>query len=109
MFIRYDGTVGPCINLAVGGPTTFLGEEVVMPVVHYGSVLSQELKSLWETEACTFYRETFHGRVTAHEEVMVQSLVGTSGGGRERILREAREAMPDAPEGCRVCHYLYDI
>jgi len=109
MFIRYDGTVGPCINLAVGGPTTFLGEEVVMPVVHYGSVLSQELKSLWETEACTFYRETFHGRVTAHEEVMVQSLVGTSGGGRERILREAREAMPVAPEGCRVCHYLYDI
>ena len=23
MFVRYDGTVAPCINLAIGGPTTF--------------------------------------------------------------------------------------
>ncbi len=109
VFIRHDGLVGPCINLAVGGPTTFLGEAVVMPVVHYGSVLSQDLNSLWESEPCVFYRETFEGRVASHEKSLMQSLVGSSGGGRERTLREARESMPHAPEGCRVCHYLYDI
>lgn len=109
VFIRHDGMVGPCINLAVGGPTTFLGEAVVMPVVHYGSVLSQDLNSLWESEPCVFYRETFEGRVASHEKSLMQSLVGSSGGGRERTLREARESMPHAPEGCRVCHYLYDI
>jgi hypothetical protein len=26
-FIRYDGTVAPCISLANGGPTTFLGRD----------------------------------------------------------------------------------
>ena len=109
MFIRYDGTVGPCINLAIGGPTTFLGEEVLMPVVRYGSVIDRDLEDLWESETCRYYRDTFHGRVTAHEEAVIQSLVGSSAAGRERTLREAREAMPDAPEGCRVCHYLYDI
>ena len=80
-----------------------------MPVVHYGSVLSQDLKALWESETCAFYRKTFEGRVTSHEDSVMQSLLGSSGAGRERALREARESMPPAPDGCRVCHYLYDI
>jgi hypothetical protein len=36
IFIRHDGLVAPCINLAIGGPTTFLGNEVIMPDAHYG-------------------------------------------------------------------------
>ncbi len=31
LFIRYDGLAAPCINLAIGGPSTFLGKEVLMP------------------------------------------------------------------------------
>ena len=108
MFIRHDGSVGPCINLAIGGPTTFLGKEVAMPTVHYGHLPYQDLLELWGTESCGFYRERFQGRVDAHDEVIVRSLTEGSSS-RESALEKAKDAMPDAPEGCQVCHYLYDI
>lgn len=108
-FIRYDGAVGPCINLAIGGPTTFLGNDVTMPTVHFGQLPDQDLMGLWETETCNFYRERFQNRVKAHEDAILQSLVGGSGSSREKTLEAAIKAMPEAPEGCKVCHYLYDI
>ena len=43
LFIRYDGAVAPCINLAIGGATTFLGEDVFMPTVHYGHIPGKDL------------------------------------------------------------------
>ncbi|MGD9225299.1 MAG: radical SAM/SPASM domain-containing protein, partial [Desulfobacterales bacterium] len=66
LFIGYDGTVAPCINLALGGPTTFLGEEVTIPSVHYGRLPGDDLMDLWETESCQFYREKFQERVEKH-------------------------------------------
>ncbi|MBW1996436.1 MAG: SDR family NAD(P)-dependent oxidoreductase [Deltaproteobacteria bacterium] len=108
VFIRYDGAVGPCINLAIGGPTTFLGKDVTMPVIHYGSLPEQDLLTLWETEKCRFYRERFEQRVKAHEQSMVNTLLSSSPN-RQRALESARKSMPDAPEGCKVCHYLYGI
>ncbi len=107
LFIRHDGAVGPCINLCIGGPTTFLGEEVVMPTVHYGRVPEEDLAGVWESETCLFYRESFERRVKVHEESLMESFMHSSG--PQRSLEKAAEAMPPAPEGCRVCHYLYNI
>ena len=109
VFIRSDGSVGPCINLAIGGPTTFLGQEVEMPTVHYGRLPESDLLELWETEPCRFYKNRFQERVEAYEKVYVKSLTGGSRPGLERLSRMALEAMPQAAQGCRVCHYLYDI
>jgi short-subunit dehydrogenase/MoaA/NifB/PqqE/SkfB family radical SAM enzyme len=109
LFIRYDGTVAPCINLALGGPTTFLGEEVTMPSVHYGKLPEDDLMNLWESESCQFYRDKFQERVVRYDSIIMNGLLGSSGGNRLKILHQAREAMPDPPKGCNVCHYLYDI
>jgi MoaA/NifB/PqqE/SkfB family radical SAM enzyme len=109
LFVRYDGTVAPCINLALGGPTTFLGEEVTMPSVHYGRLPGDDLMDLWKTEICQFYREKFQERVEKYDNTIVNNLLGSGGSGRERTLLAAREAMPAPPRGCNVCHYLYDI
>ena len=109
LFIRYDGTVAPCINLALGGPTTFLGDEVTMPSVHYGRLPEEDLMDLWETESCQFYRKNFQQRVEKHDNIIVNGLLGGGGGSRERVMQEARDSMPDPPKGCNVCHYLYDI
>jgi hypothetical protein len=109
LFVRYDGTVAPCINLALGGPTTFLGEEVTMPSVHYGRLPGDDLMDLWKTEICQFYREKFQERVEKHDHIIMNSLLGGGGGNRSKVLKEAREAMPEPPRGCNVCHYLYDI
>jgi MoaA/NifB/PqqE/SkfB family radical SAM enzyme len=109
LFIRYDGTVAPCINLALGGATTFLGEEVTMPSVHYGRLPGEDLMALWEAESCQFYRNKFQQRVEKHDKIIMNGLLGGGGGNRAKVMKEAREAMPPPPKGCNVCHYLYDI
>lgn len=108
MFIRYDGTVAPCINLAIGGPTTFLGQDVQMPEVHYGRLPNSNLEQLWETRLCNFFRERFKARNAAHEKVYMDGLMRATSN-LERLNQQAIEAMPKAPKGCRICHYLYDI
>ena len=109
LFIRYDGTMAPCINLALGGPTTFLGAEETMPSVHYGRLPGDDLMDLWETESCQFYRNKFQERVEKHDNIIMNGLLGGGGGNRSKVLQEARQAMPEPPRGCNVCHYLYNI
>lgn len=108
MFIRYDGSVAPCINLAIGGPTTFLGRDAVMPQVHYGRLPEDDLADLWETKTCRFYRNIFEERIRIYEDKFAEGLA-SGGANRSRLQQAAEKAMPEAPEGCRVCHYLYNI
>jgi short-subunit dehydrogenase/MoaA/NifB/PqqE/SkfB family radical SAM enzyme len=109
LFIRHDGSVAPCINLAMGGPTTFLGKDVDMPRVHYGRLSESDLLELWETASCRFYRKRFEQRVQAHDAVIDSSSFEPSLVKLKETLNAAREAMPTAPDGCRVCHYLHGI
>jgi MoaA/NifB/PqqE/SkfB family radical SAM enzyme len=109
IFIRYDGLAAPCINLAIGGPTTFLGNEVEIPNVHYGRLPDTDLMDLWQTKTCEFYRHQFDQRAKKHDEAIVSGILNTSGSNRLKALQKAKEAMPEPPRGCNVCHYLYDI
>ena len=109
LFIRYDGLAAPCINLAIGGPTTFLGKEAIMPDVHYGRLPDTDLMELWRSSTCKSYRLQFDQRAKKHDQAIVNSMLNTSGSNRLKALQAATEAMPDPPPGCNVCHYLYDI
>ena len=109
LFIRYDGVAAPCINLAIGGPTTFLGKEVEIPNIHYGRLPDSDLMALWQTETCKFYRQQFEQRVKAYDQAVVNGMLNDPGGNRLRALEAATAAMPEPPRGCNVCHYLYDI
>lgn len=109
VFVRYDGRVSPCINLAIGGPSCFLGENVVMPSVHYGRLPQDDLAALWKTPSCRLYRERFDARVKAHDGQLARANFEPSLLKLQEALAEARQAMPAAPPGCRTCHYLYDI
>jgi MoaA/NifB/PqqE/SkfB family radical SAM enzyme len=109
LFIRYDGSVAPCINLAVGGPSCFLGEEVVMPTVHYGCLPDQDLKAIWKSQSCQFYRKRFEARVKAHDGELSRANFEPSLIKLDEVFERARQAMPEAPQGCRTCHYLYDV
>jgi len=109
VFVRFDGNVAPCINLAIGGPTTFLGKEILFPTEHYGLVQERDLLDLWENERCKFYRDRFWKRVRVYEQTFMAGLTGDSRRTPERLHEEAVKRMPEAPEGCKTCHYLYDI
>jgi MoaA/NifB/PqqE/SkfB family radical SAM enzyme len=109
LFIRYDGLAAPCINLAIGGSTTFLAKEVLMPNVHYGRLPDTDLMELWQSETCEFYRQQFEQRAKKHDAAIVTRMLSSSGSNRLKALQEAKKAMPEPPKGCNVCHYLYDI
>ncbi len=109
LFVRHDGYVAPCINLAFGGHTTFLKENATIPTVHYGRLPDQDLLALWETISCRFYRERFSHRVRAHDAVIAKSSFEASLPKLRETLQAAKDAMPEAPPGCNVCHYLYGI
>ena len=109
MFIRYDGTVAPCINLAIGGPTTFLGKDASMASIHYGRLPEDNLLDLWNSETCKSYRQRFEHRAAKYDATIMNQLIGSSGSNREKTLLAARDAMQEPPRGCNVCHYLYDI
>jgi hypothetical protein len=64
---------------------------------------------LWKSETCEFYRQQFEHRTQKHDEAIVTRMLSTSGSNRLKALQEAKEAMPEPPQGCNVCHYLYDI
>lgn len=109
IFVRYDGYVAPCINLARGDKTSFLGNDVKMPTVHYGRLQDQDLMELWETATCRLYREQFKQRSQAYDAVLGNSSFEASFVKLNEAFTKAKEAMPEALEGCKVCHYLYDI
>jgi len=109
LFIRYDGLAAPCINLAIGGPTTFLGKEVLIPNVHYGRLPDIDLLELWQSETAVKYRRQFGQRVKKHDEAVVSGMLNSSGSNRLKAIEAAKDAMPEPPPGCNVCHYLYDI
>jgi len=108
LFIRYDGAVAPCINLAIGGPTTFLGRDAVIPSVLYGRLPEDDLMALWQSETARSYRQRFELRMQKHDHEIVNQLLASSSN-RQKTLQAAIDAMPDPPRGCNVCHYLYDL
>ncbi len=109
LFIRYDGSVAPCINLAFGGPTLFMGNGVEMPTVHYGRLPEKTIGSLWGSPSCGLYRQNFEDRMAEYRRIIDREFYEPSISGINKALEEARKAMPEALPGCRVCHYLYGI
>lgn len=109
LFIRYDGSVAPCINLAFGGKTLFLGKDAEMPTVHYGNINETDLMELWAGKTCLAYRERFGQRLDIHDRFIAESDYGHSLIKFQETLKEAIKAMPKPLKGCDVCHYLYGI
>ncbi len=109
MFISYKGETAPCINLAMGGPTEFMGTASTFPTVRYGNILKQDIKELWESEVCLTYKKNFQRRKQIYDKILAGSDLGSSILSLRRAFQDAAKAMPAPPEGCGVCHYLYGI
>lgn len=109
LFIRQNGQVSPCINLAIGGETTFLNENVNLPNVYYGHLSSSSLMEIWESEICQMFRTRFEKRDRIYHRVLGRAEFEASLIKLDETLSKARKAMPTPPEGCSLCHYLYDI
>jgi MoaA/NifB/PqqE/SkfB family radical SAM enzyme len=109
MYIRHDGSVAPCSNLASGNTLLFLDRQVKMPAVQYGRLPDQGLTDLWKSESCDFFKKRFNERVHAYDSTLGRSSFEASWPQLQRVLQTARDAMPRPPDGCRRCPALYDI
>ena len=109
LFVRYDGQVAPCASLARGGEGSFLGKPTQVTAVSYGNVLRDDLAAIWEREPCRSFRETFERRARAHAERLQGGVVMDDPFAFVEAMAAANEAMPEPPEPCRECHYLFDI
>jgi short-subunit dehydrogenase/MoaA/NifB/PqqE/SkfB family radical SAM enzyme len=109
LFVRHDGAIAPCINQAYGGPTQFLGRDETMPELHWGRLPDDDIDEVWQRPACAAMRERFAARVEAYEGALSHAGFEHSPLALEQTLRDAREQMPPAPDGCRVCHYLHGL
>ena len=76
---------------------------------HYGQLPEDDLLDLWDADKCKFYRQRFEHRAEKYDQVIMNRLIGSSGSNRQKTLQAAKDAMPEAPGGCNVCHYLYGI
>jgi hypothetical protein len=80
-----------------------------MPSVRYGKLPEKDLLELWNAPDCVRFRERFQSRVKAYEKVFFEGLTTGSHLTPDRLLEEALKKMPEAPEACKVCHYLHGI
>jgi hypothetical protein len=109
LFITRDGRVAPCINLAYGGPSRFLGKPVVLPRLDFGRLTDADLMAIWGSAGCEAFRNRFVDRSAAYHRVLANSQFEASLIKLEAAFASARDAMPPAADGCRVCHYLYGV
>lgn len=109
LFIRSDGIVAPCINLAYGGSSTFFGREVVMPDTHFGELTISSPDSVWRSEPCLRFRRCFDKRVANYEASLDGADFGHDLIKFNEAFDQAVQSMPAPPPGCRTCHYLYGV
>jgi hypothetical protein len=44
-----------------------------------------------------------------YEQTFMAGMMGDSRKTADKLHEEAVKRMPQAAEGCRICHYLYDV
>ena len=109
LFVAWDGTVAPCINMAYGGASRFFEEPVMLPRLSFGHLPEQDLMGIWQSEPCLTFRDRLIRREQAYNRVLGTSQFDASFIKLEEAFQTAKDAMPPAAEGCRVCHYLYGV
>ncbi len=109
LFIARDGIVVPCINTAYGGPSRFFQQAVMLPRLTFGKLPEQDLMEIWQLERCVSFRDRLIRREQAYNRVLGRSQFDASFIKLEETFQAARDAMPPAAKGCRVCHYLYGV
>lgn len=107
LFISHQGMIAPCIGMAYGGETTFLGKSTFMPTLIYGNLLESTLPDIVNSNPCRELIRLLNKRVAVFDQVIASSDYGHSLYKLNQAFEKAVAAMPEPPAACRVCPYLY--
>ena len=109
LFIRSDGIVAPCINLAYGGSSQFFGQSVLLPDTHFGDIGHSSAEAIWTSEPCLGFRRCFAERVASYNASLAAADLGHDLIKLGEAFDRAEKAMIEPPSGCATCHYLYGV
>jgi MoaA/NifB/PqqE/SkfB family radical SAM enzyme len=102
LFVAWDGSMSPCINLSYIQNRCFGGRWHTAPVVRFGNMSSEPLEVIWEKPDYRHFRERFQKRLNLHNRNLMDFLTS------DQRYKEVRD-WPPPPEGCKHCYYLYEI
>lgn len=101
LFFNWAGYVSPCITLSYAEHRVFDGEQHLVPCLRLGNINQEKLEEIWDKPAYRQFRQPFEIRVRRERQATIEVLVGAQA--------EEPPEMPDAPEVCRTCYYLYGV
>lgn len=102
LFFNWAGYVSPCITLSYADTRYFAGKQHFVPCLRFGNINDGDpLETLWDRPDYREFRRPFEARVRQARQAAFDMLAGGS--------NSSAESVPDAPEVCRTCYYLYGI
>ncbi len=99
LFINWEGKVSPCITLSYAEERYFDGERVRVPCQVYGDIHEESLLAIWKKPEFVAFRKVYDDRLNREQEALMQTVLGGDG----------EYSLPEAPEVCQTCYYLYGI
>lgn len=101
LYVNWQGYVSPCVTLSYAENRVFNGKRVFVPCQRFGNVREQSLDAIWNQPEYSAFRNKYLDRLRAANHGIVTSMLS---GDREQPV-----PVPDAPEGCRTCYYLFGV
>lgn len=103
LFVAWDGSVSPCINLSHIQAGYFDGRWQTRPTRRFGNIVDEPLAAIWEKAGYREFRKIFQERRDCSSgsvaELFAPHLQGYG---------EASD-WPAPPRGCKTCYYLYGV
>ncbi len=103
LFVAWDGSVSPCINLSYIQDRCYEGKWQRFPVVRFGNVATEPLDSIWTKPEYLGFRKYFQKRLRGQPANIMESLIPDF-----NAYPESR-FLSQPPQSCAVCYYLYGV
>ncbi len=103
LFVAWDGSVSPCINLSYIQDRCYEGKWQRFPIVRFGNVATEPLDAIWKKPEYRNFRKLLQERGKDDSGSLTESLLPDLCEYRER------RCSSGPPQGCGVCYYLYGI
>ena len=103
LFVAWDGSVSPCINLSYIQDRCFGGKWQRFPIVRFGNVATEPLDVIWKKPEYRNFRKLLQKRGEGESGNLTESLIPDLSDYSER------RCSSKPPQGCGVCYYLYGV
>ena len=112
LFITVDGLVAPCVYVHLPTkseniPRIFKDKEYTIKKLYFGSLQSETLDKIWQSEKYIKFREIFEKRKQTYEKAYKDSLTNPEHSFEQKLRIIFKDIPP--PKECLTCYKIYGI